>query len=466
MILLEVLIMNIKINNFGILKNADIEISPLNIFIGSNSSGKSFAARLIHCFNCNDVPNIDEEINAYLKNYLNKQKNNINKKLFDYIQTQPKLNSEPLIIPFDEIKPMINEVVLKYLTNVFQFKIEEEFDLSLNDLINSTQSYFKININNYEFLKRNNENFKIRTDSFTINEKVNTSKISLDFDNNSNLLINIESILFNISNLTDVNSILLIIMTMIVNSIFGDICLKNSYYIIAERSDLVTDNKALTRRIQDKSYFSKNQIDILSKVYNIDSTKKGEFYNLGCEFDKEFSGYLIDIKDNGINNDISYIDEDTHLEVSSKMLSTSIHEMALLSIYLKYVVKEGDLLIIEEPEAHLHPKNQRLLVKYIVRAVNNGLKVMLTTHSDYVIEQFNNFVRLNSINSNRLKEFNYTMEDVLNHEDISIYTFKNDSKKQFITETIDINETGFDEETFAPISEELYDESDKIIDLM
>lgn len=187
---------------------------------------------------------------------------------------------------------------------------------------------------------------------------------------------------------------------------------------------------------------------------------------MGCEFDKEFSGYLIDIKDNGINNDISYIDEDTHLEVSSKMLSTSIHEMALLSIYLKYVVKEGDLLIIEEPEAHLHPKNQRILVKYIVRAVNNGLKVMLTTHSDYVIEQFNNFVRLNSINSNRLKEFNYTMEDVLNHEDISIYTFKNDSKKQFITETIDINETGFDEETFAPISEELYDESDKIIDLM
>ena len=286
------------------------------------------------------------------------------------------------------------------------------------------------------------------------------------FDGESNFLINIESIFFNITQLSDVNSVLLIILTMIVNSIFKDICLKNSYYLIAERSDLVTDNKALTRRIQDKSYFSKNQIDILSKLYSIDSIHKGEFYELGCEFDREFSGYLVDIKDNGISNDILFIDEDCNEEVSSKMLSTSIHEMALLSIYLKYVVKKDDLLIIEEPEAHLHPKNQRILVKYLVRAVNNGLKVMLTTHSDYIIEQFNNFVRLNSVDENLLDEFNYTQADILSHEDVSIYTFKKDSKKQFIAEKIDINETGFDEESFTPISEELYDESDRIIDLM
>ena len=457
--------MNIKINNFGIIKNANIDIAPLNIFIGSNSSGKSFAARLIHCFNCNDVPNIDDELFNYLEDYL-KENEDIKIKLFDYIKTQPKLNSKPLKIPLNEIQPLINEVVLKSLSNVFKFRIEDEFDLSLNDLINSKESYFKLDINYCELLKKDNENFQFKTNSFNINKKVNTSKIALDFDNKSNLLINIESMLFNITELSDINSLLLIILTMIANSIFMDICLKNSYYIIAERSDLVTDSKALTRRIQDKSYFSKNQIDILSKLYTIDSTQKGEFYDLGCEFDKEFSGYLVEIKNNEIYNYITYIDEDTEEEVSSKMLSTSIHEMTLLSIYLKYVVKKDDLLIIEEPEAHLHPKNQRILVKYLVRAVNNGLKVIITTHSDYVIEQFNNFVRLNSINPDNLEEFNYTPKDVLNHEDISIYTFKKESKKQFISEKININETGFDEETFAPISEELYDESDKIMDMM
>lgn len=459
--------MNIIINNFGIIQNADIDISPLNIFIGSNSSGKSFAARLIHCFNCNDIPNVDEDLFIYLEDYLSNNDEPINQKLFQYIQTQPKLNSTPLKIPFNEIQPIINEVVLKYLSNIFKSKIEDEFDLSLDDLINSTQSDFKININGCELIKRGGENLVFKTKSIPITEKINTGKLALSFDNDSNLFINIESMLFNITELNDVKSFLMIVLTMIANSIFKDICLKNSYYLIAERSDLVMDNKALTRRIQDKSYFSKNQIDILSKIYGTDSSQKGEFYDLGCEFDKEFSGYLVDIKYNGFNNEISYTDEDTNQEVSSKMLSTSIHEMALLSIYLKYVVKKGDLLIIEEPEAHLHPKNQRVLVKYIVRAVNRGLKVMLTTHSDYIIEQFNNFVRLNSIGLDSVEEeFNYTHEDILNHDDISIYTFKRSSKKQFIADRIDINETGFDEETFAPISEELYDESDKIIDLM
>lgn len=458
--------MNIDINNFGIIKNANIDIAPLNIFIGSNSSGKSFAARLIHCFNCSDAPDISEELFVYLDEYLKDNDDNINEKIFNYILTQPKLNSKPLKIPFSQIRPIIDSVVLGYLSDVFKLKIEEEFDLNLNDLINSTQSYFKIDINDCEIIKPFNKDFEFKVNSFPLTERVNTARIALAFDGESNFLINIESIFFNITQLSDVNSLLLIILTMIVNSIFKDICLKNSYYLIAERSDLVTDNKALTRRIQDKSYFSKNQIDILSKLYSIDSTQKGEFYELGCEFDREFSGYLVDIKYNGINNDISFIDEDTNKEVSSKMLSTSIHEMALLSIYLKYVVKKDDLLIIEEPEAHLHPKNQRILVKYIVRAVNNGLKVMLTTHSDYIIEQFNNFVRLNSVDENLLDEFNYTQADILSHEDVSIYTFKKDSKKQFIAEKIDINETGFDEESFAPISEELYDESDRIIDLM
>ena len=39
---------NILINNFGPIKSANIDISPLTIFIGINGSGKSFSALLIH----------------------------------------------------------------------------------------------------------------------------------------------------------------------------------------------------------------------------------------------------------------------------------------------------------------------------------------------------------------------------------------------------------------------------------
>ena len=44
-------IKNLKIENFGSIKQANIDISPLTIFIGLNSSGKSFIAHIIQCFN-------------------------------------------------------------------------------------------------------------------------------------------------------------------------------------------------------------------------------------------------------------------------------------------------------------------------------------------------------------------------------------------------------------------------------
>ena len=98
--------MNFEINNFGIIKNADINIAPLNIFIGSNNSGKSFTARLIHCFNSNEISNIEDDLVIYLNDYLKYNDDNIIKKLFDYIQTQPKLNSKPLMILFNEIQKL------------------------------------------------------------------------------------------------------------------------------------------------------------------------------------------------------------------------------------------------------------------------------------------------------------------------------------------------------------------------
>ena len=470
---------HVKISNFGIIKNAEIDLNSLNVFIGANSSGKSFIARLIHCFNSRDLDNFDDELFMFLQNSLNNLDesnvnlvNDIKEKLFDYIKSQPKINSNPFKISLEEFNPLMDKLILDYYSKILKQKIQEQFDIPLSQLINFNENSFKIAIGNYE-LKNidDNLNFKIvdfpfKTDE-TGEDEENSGKIALKFNRDEkNLLIFIESILFNLNEKEDIDSLFLVIVGLIANYIFKDIFLEDSYYLIAERSDLVTDKKALTRRIQDISYFSKNQIDILSEIYNIDSTKKGEFYRLGCEFDEEFSGLMVDIKNNEIFNDISYTDIKTGREIHTNLLSTSIHEMALLSLYLKYIVKKGDLLIIEEPEAHLHPKNQRILTKFIVRAINKGLKIMITTHSDYVVEQFNNLIRLSTIDKNLLDEFNYTVDDILNPENISMYHFKKEENYLFTAQKVDINETGFYEESLTPISEELYDESDKIIDLM
>ena len=71
-------------------------------------------------------------------------------------------------------------------------------------------------------------------------------------------------------------------------------------------------------------------------------------------------------------------------------VSSTVSEMAPLVLYLKYVVRPGERLIIEEPESHLDAGNQRHLASAIARMVNAGVKVLVTTHSDYFLSEINN----------------------------------------------------------------------------
>lgn len=47
--------------------------------------------------------------------------------------------------------------------------------------------------------------------------------------------------------------------------------------------------------------------------------------------------------------------------------------------------KKGDLVVIENPEAHLHPKGQSVLSELMVRAARAGVQIVVETHSDHVI---------------------------------------------------------------------------------
>ena len=47
--------------------------------------------------------------------------------------------------------------------------------------------------------------------------------------------------------------------------------------------------------------------------------------------------------------------------------------------------RQDDIVIIENPEAHLHPKGQAKMGELIARAVASGVQVFVETHSDHVI---------------------------------------------------------------------------------
>ena len=45
------------------------------------------------------------------------------------------------------------------------------------------------------------------------------------------------------------------------------------------------------------------------------------------------------------------------------------------------------MLFIDEPELNLHPGNQRRIARLFARLSKLGIKVFITTHSDYIIKE-------------------------------------------------------------------------------
>ena len=91
--------------------------------------------------------------------------------------------------------------------------------------------------------------------------------------------------------------------------------------------------------------------------------------------------------------------EDVPLMNTSSMVS----ELAPVVLYLRHFVEPGDVLIIEEPESHLHPKMQVEFIRQLAAVVHSGIRVMLTTHSEWVLDELTNLVRLSELPKTRRK---------------------------------------------------------------
>ena len=104
--------------------------------------------------------------------------------------------------------------------------------------------------------------------------------------------------------------------------------------------------------------------------------------------------------------------------------SSTVRSLVDISFYLKHLAKQGDLLMIDEPELNLHPENQRKIARLFAMLVNAGIRVFITTHSDYIIKEFNTLLLLNK-QDQRIKELaereGYQTSELLKPEQLNIY---------------------------------------------
>lgn len=202
-------------------------------------------------------------------------------------------------------------------------------------------------------------------------------------------------------------------------------------------------NFARNRLLDEMSQTGKNinPIELLFKVHqdyplpvekDVDFARQLENIVKNTSFiAEEYPGVLEDFADiiggeyNVTRNDgLYYIPTGKRVKLAMDESSSAVRSLLVIGFYLRHKAQRGDILMVDEPELNLHPENQRRVARLFARLINLGIKVFITTHSDYIVKELNTLIMLNH-DKPYLKKIaedeGYRQEDLISSERIKVY---------------------------------------------
>ena len=155
----------------------------------------------------------------------------------------------------------------------------------------------------------------------------------------------------------------------------------------------------------------------ISKGVNIVPVKTGDNYDIKYSFDVPSFGPTQEFSSKNVGFGLSYT-----LPIIVAILSA----------------QPGALIIIENPEAHLHPNGIAKLTELICLAAQAGIQIIIETHSDHIV----NGILVQS------KKFEETQKGI-DKDNVSIYQFDRDEKEHCtVSIKVEVEEGG--RISFAP----------------
>ena len=116
-------------------------------------------------------------------------------------------------------------------------------------------------------------------------------------------------------------------------------------------------------------------------------------------------------------------DEENMVPVSDASSGQQEILYILMALFFALIHPKPRTIIIEEPEAHLYPVSQKLIMELVARVINStGNHVIITTHSPYSLTASNLLIHSAKV-ENKVHDENIIIDPVarLNPDDVSAY---------------------------------------------
>jgi len=385
----------LKINNFGIIKSANINLNGLTVISGNNDTGKSTVGKLL--FTIIKAVNHTEEYDE------KKRETDVKDEIDNlYLFLRDKPNIENIQFGFDYFTKKFIEELQKYINDPSLFdKLKDDFDLMFSDrerILNENNLLSKHSKTIFDNIKKlvQDEEYDINK---TISEKLQKYLMSEFFWNispkNTEINTKINYSEGNDKILTaEISQNKLISAEYFGDSFFEDATLIETplllqIFNLINQADVYEENlfhgnsrpkthyhiKDLINKVKDTEYFSKyaSKETSLEFIYKINKIISGEFY-----FNPKNENFYFSKKE---------VENIEALNTASGIKSFGLFQLLAKANQLN----PKNLIIIDEPENHLHPEWQMKYAEMIIEFLKNDISVILTTHSPFILQALKHY---------------------------------------------------------------------------
>lgn len=333
----------VRIDQLGRIRNSEILVSPLMVFSGESGLGKSYLALLCHYF-------FELLINTSRLNHFFVD-NNID---FNILAKDFKDVGTALEIKKQDLEAWMAKDAILYLRYMLGYDgISGQIEITLPESIPDTMVF----------------TYKNELTGLVDKEEIYT-------------ILSLGNLRFRIQEKTqfDESPFAFLLRFVLIDYIFGNYQMLDSTFVLPpSRGPILTEQIIPTTGMY---------LEFLNDMTGLNRIKPRP--DTASEIVLKLFRTILEGEVNKEETTYIYTTNDASMPVSAA--AASIREIAPLQILAKKQDVSRCAILVEEPEAHLHPLKQRMMADIIGALSHNGAIMQITTHSDYFLRRLNELI--------------------------------------------------------------------------